>query len=69
MQHIRRDNTFFIYIDMQRVAAGNLLEDLSPPVNPPAAVSDPNDTKPADWVDEAKYLFLPSSFMEKRNAS
>lgn len=31
-----------------------MLEDFTPAVNPAAEIDDPNDTKPADWVDEAR---------------
>ncbi|KAI5296820.1 hypothetical protein KEM55_005536 [Ascosphaera atra] len=41
-------------IDGSSVKNGSLLEDFSPAVNPPAEIDDPNDSKPADWVDEAK---------------
>ncbi|KAF8665464.1 hypothetical protein AX16_000482 [Volvariella volvacea WC 439] len=33
---------------------GSLLEDFKPPVNPPSEIDDPEDSKPADWVDEAR---------------
>jgi hypothetical protein len=31
-----------------------LLEDFEPPVNPPEEIDDPEDKKPADWVDQEK---------------
>jgi hypothetical protein len=31
---------------------GSLFEDFQPPFNPPAEIDDPEDFKPADWVDE-----------------
>jgi len=31
-----------------------LLEDFEPPVNPPKEIDDPEDKKPADWVDQEK---------------
>lgn len=51
---IRKDNSFEIFIDQKSVRHGNLLEDFDPPVNPPATIDDPTDSKPADWVDEAQ---------------
>lgn len=30
----------------------------SPPVNPEAEIDDPTDTKPADWDEREKYLFI-----------
>lgn len=41
-------------IDNKSSKNGSLLEDFSPAVNPPAEISDPDDTKPEDWVDEAR---------------
>jgi calnexin len=52
--HVRPDNTFDIFVDQEKVKSGSLLEDFSPPVNPPAQIDDPTDSKPADWVDEAE---------------
>ena len=33
---------------------GNLLEDFTPSVNPPAEIDDPEDKKPEDWIDEKR---------------
>lgn len=30
------------------------MEDFTPPVNPPKEIDDPEDSKPADWVDTKK---------------
>ena len=35
---------------------GNLLNDFSPAVNPPAEVEDVNDRKPEDWDEREKVL-------------
>lgn len=51
---IRPDNTFQIYLDHRVVNEGSLLEDFSPPVNPPAEIDDPTDVRPADWDDREK---------------
>jgi calnexin len=51
---VRPDNTFEIFIDEESVRSGSLLQDFNPPVNPPKEIDDPEDKKPADWVDEAK---------------
>jgi len=51
---IRPDNSFEIFIDLSSAAKGSLLEDFTPPVNPPKEIDDPSDIKPEDWVDEAK---------------
>jgi calnexin len=48
---VRPDNSFEIKIDGEQAAAGSLLEDFAPPVNPPREIDDPTDVKPADWVD------------------
>ncbi|KAH0791163.1 Calreticulin family protein [Histomonas meleagridis] len=49
---IRPNNSFEILIDGNSSFNGNLLEDIHPPVNPPKYIDDPNDIKPANWVDE-----------------
>jgi len=36
------------------VNSGSLLEDFTPAVNPPKEIDDPEDFKPADWVDAKK---------------
>ena len=47
-------STFEIKIDDKIEKTGSLLEDMTPPINPAHEIDDPNDKKPADWVDEAK---------------
>ena len=39
----------------EEVKSGNLLANLDPPIIPPKTIPDPDDKKPDDWVDEAKY--------------
>lgn len=51
---VNPDNTFDIQVDQESVLKGNLLEDFTPPVNPPKEIDDPTDKKPASWVDEAE---------------
>jgi calnexin len=51
---VRPDNTFEIKVDNNSVKSGTLLENFEPSVNPPKQIDDPEDKKPADWVDEAK---------------
>ena len=46
------DNSFFIKIDNEIRFAGNLLEDMLPPILPPEYIDDPEDKKPETWVDE-----------------
>lgn len=48
------DNTFQVNIDRKLVNSGSLLEDFSPPVNPPAEIDDPEDKKPEDWDEREK---------------
>ncbi|GBE77515.1 Calnexin homolog [Sparassis crispa] len=48
------DNTFDVLFNGESKASGNLLEDFNPPVNPPKEIDDPEDSKPADWVDQKK---------------
>ena len=42
-------------IDGEEKKSGSLFEDFSPHINPPQEIDDPEDTKPEDWVDTAKY--------------
>ncbi|KAJ3216565.1 hypothetical protein HK099_005822 [Clydaea vesicula] len=51
---VKPDNTFDLLINNEKVKSGNLLEDFTPPVNPPKQIDDPEDSKPSDWVDEEK---------------
>ena len=51
---VRPDNSFEVMIDAESVKTGNLLTDFAPSVNPPKMIDDPEDKKPADWVDEEK---------------
>ena len=51
---IRANNDFAIFVDKKEVGGGSLLSKLSPPINPPAEIDDPEDSKPGDWVDEPK---------------
>eukprot|EP00076_Gallus_gallus_P045080 XP_025010618.1 calnexin isoform X2 [Gallus gallus] len=46
------DNSFEILVDQMVVNSGNLLNDMSPPVNPPREIEDPNDQKPEDWDED-----------------
>ena len=51
---VNADNTFEIQIDGESMKSGNLLEDFTPSVEPEKEIDDPNDTKPEDWVEDAK---------------
>eukprot|EP00930_Biecheleria_cincta_P022408 TRINITY_DN16354_c0_g1_i1.p1 TRINITY_DN16354_c0_g1~~TRINITY_DN16354_c0_g1_i1.p1 ORF type:complete len:529 (-),score=125.15 TRINITY_DN16354_c0_g1_i1:115-1665(-) len=51
---IRPDNSFEIQVDLQTKASGSLLESMSPAINPAKVIDDPSDSKPGDWIDEAK---------------
>jgi len=51
---INADNTYEFFIDQESKGKGNLLDDMQPAINPPKLVDDPSDSKPEDWVDEAK---------------
>ncbi|XP_034950015.1 calnexin [Chelonus insularis] len=51
---IRPDNTFQIKIDNKVVNDGSLLDDFTPPVNPPLEIEDPNDIRPEDWDEREK---------------
>jgi len=51
---INADNTIEIQIDGEKKASGDLLTSMEPPINAPKEIDDPEDFKPADWVEEAK---------------
>ncbi|XP_076683697.1 calnexin isoform X3 [Andrena cerasifolii] len=50
----RPDNSFEIKVDGKVVNSGSLLDDFSPPVNPPLEIEDPSDVQPEDWDDREK---------------
>ncbi|GLG98581.1 Calnexin [Gryllus bimaculatus] len=52
--HLRPDNSFTVFLDQKIINEGNLLEDFTPPVNPPAEIEDPSDKKPEDWDEREK---------------
>ncbi|CAF0798074.1 unnamed protein product, partial [Brachionus calyciflorus] len=51
---LNTDNTFKMLIDRVEVNSGSLLNDLSPSINPPKEIVDPNDKKPETWDDREK---------------
>lgn len=59
---VRPDNSFEVFVDQTSVNSGNLLEDVTPPVNPPKEIDDPNDKKPDDWDEREK---IPDPDAEK----
>ncbi|KAF9817963.1 hypothetical protein IEO21_03038 [Rhodonia placenta] len=48
---INPDNTYEVQFNGETKSSGSLLEDFNPPVNPSKEIDDPEDKKPADWVD------------------
>ncbi|KAK3178909.1 hypothetical protein OEA41_001046 [Lepraria neglecta] len=51
---VKQNNDFEILINGESSKTGNLLEDFTPSVNPEKEIEDPKDSKPGDWVDEAR---------------
>lgn len=51
---VKPDNTFRMLIDSKEVNSGSLLNDLSPAINPPKEIVDPNDKRPENWDDREK---------------
>lgn len=47
-------NTYAMLIDGEEKKSGSLFEDFSPSFVPSEQIDDPEDTKPSDWVDDAK---------------
>ncbi|KAF2460048.1 Calreticulin family-domain-containing protein [Lineolata rhizophorae] len=52
--YVHPNQTFQMLIDGNEVKEGSLLEDFNPPVNPEKEIDDPEDSKPEDWVDNAR---------------
>ncbi|XP_023698778.1 calnexin isoform X1 [Paramormyrops kingsleyae] len=48
------DNSFEILVDQLVINSGNLLNDMTPAVNPTAEIEDPDDHKPEDWDERPK---------------
>jgi calnexin len=48
------DNSYEIYLDQNMVNSGSLLSDMTPPVNPPKEIVDPDDKKPESWDEREK---------------
>ena len=46
--------SYAVLVDGVEKKAGSLFEDFSPAINPPETIPDPEDKKPADWVDEPR---------------
>lgn len=53
---ISPDDTYQVLVDDVEASSGSLLEDFTPSVNPEKEIDDPEDLKPADWVDEEKIV-------------
>ena len=51
---INPDNTYEVKIDGETRKSGSIFSDFEPPFNPPAEIDDKEDTKPDDWIDDAK---------------
>ena len=50
------NNSYAVLIDGEEKKAGSLFEDFEPSINPPETIPDPEDKKPEDWVDEARWV-------------
>merc|ERR1712096_141341 len=57
---VNPDNSFAVYVDQQEVQSGDLLNDMTPPVNPPKQIEDPDDVKPENW-DERETIPDPEA--------
>ena len=52
--HVFPNNTYDVLFNGESHNLGSLLEDFTPSVNPEKEIDDAKDTKPEDWVDEAR---------------
>mmetsp|Transcript_24568 Transcript_24568/g.79414 ORF Transcript_24568/g.79414 Transcript_24568/m.79414 type:complete len:501 (+) Transcript_24568:54-1556(+) len=50
----KKDGKLEIFVDGESSYSGSIFEDMEPPLEPPQEIDDPEDSKPADWVDEAQ---------------
>uniref|UniRef100_A0A7E4VF71 Calnexin n=1 Tax=Panagrellus redivivus TaxID=6233 RepID=A0A7E4VF71_PANRE len=57
---INADNTFSIQVDNTEIIAGNLLNDMVPPIQPPKEIPNPDEKKPDDW-DEREVIDDPDA--------
>lgn len=55
---IRPDGSFDVLVNREKARSGSLYSDFDPPLNTPTEMDDPDDFKPSDWVDQAKYARL-----------
>mmetsp|Transcript_4122 Transcript_4122/g.8917 ORF Transcript_4122/g.8917 Transcript_4122/m.8917 type:complete len:413 (-) Transcript_4122:521-1759(-) len=51
--HVRPDNTYTVYMDLQEKSSGSLPEGWN---MPPATIDDPEDIKPEDWIEDPMML-------------
>ena len=51
---VRHVNAFDILIDKKMISTGNLLSDLTPPLNSEKEIDDCADSKPDDWDEREK---------------
>lgn len=51
---VNPDNTFKMLVDQNEVNSGSLLNDMTPPINPPKEIVDVNDKRPESWDDREK---------------
>jgi hypothetical protein len=54
------NNSYAVLIDGEEKKAGSLFADFEPSINPPETIPDPEDKKPEDWVDEARWVLRPA---------
>jgi hypothetical protein len=46
--------SYDVLIDGESKKSGSLFDDFEPAFNPPEEIDDPEEKKPADWVDDIK---------------
>ncbi|KAI0478731.1 Calreticulin family-domain-containing protein [Xylariaceae sp. FL0804] len=51
---VHSNNTYAVQKSGETVSEGSLFEKFTPAVNPEKEIDDPKDTKPEDWVDQAR---------------
>lgn len=51
---VHPNNTYAIKHNGEEIKAGSFFEDFTPTFNPPTEIDDASDSKPEDWVDQAR---------------
>ncbi|KAF8359219.1 cnx-1 [Pristionchus pacificus] len=51
---VKPDGSYTVAVDYKSLYYGSILKDVTPALEPPKQIADPDDVKPADWDDRAE---------------